>query len=78
MAKIGGVYRNRFGPAEVKKEKANRAQGINVADGIPSQSSGILGGWIAEKQGHSSMGIFMDGDREKKNRDFYDPLCNVS
>jgi hypothetical protein len=61
----------------MEKKKADRTQGVNVADGIPRQPTGVFGRWIAEKEGDSPMGVFMNGDRKKKNRKLCDPICYV-
>jgi hypothetical protein len=61
----------------MEKEKADRTQKVNMADGIPGEPAGIFGCGIAEKEGDPSMGIFVNGDRKEKNGDLYDPLCHV-
>jgi hypothetical protein len=61
----------------MEQKQADRAQRVNMTDGVPCQSSGVSCGGVTQGKGGSAVGIFMNGYGKKKNRDFYDPLCDI-
>ncbi len=45
-----------------------------MGDGIKGEPPGVFGGGVPQCKGSPSMGVFMDGDGEKKNSDPYYPF----
>jgi hypothetical protein len=77
VPEIPRVYGHRFGPSEIEEEKADRAEGIQVADWIESDSPSQFGGGITQGQRSTRMSVLMDGYSKKEHGDLYDPLGNL-
>jgi len=77
VPEIPSVYRHGFRPSEIEQEKADRSEGIQVADRVESDSPGQFRSGVTERQSGACMSVLMDGDGKKEHRDLYDPLGNL-
>jgi len=77
VPEIPGVYRHGFRPSEIEQEKTDRAEGIQVADRIESDSAGQFRSGVTQRQSRAGMSVLMDGDGKKEHRNLYDPLGNL-
>src|SRR4030042_721987 len=60
VPEIPGVHGHWFRPSEIEQEKTDRAEGIQVADRIESDSAGHFGGGITQEQSSAGMRVLMD------------------